>query len=129
MIKKTITFEDLDGNKHTREYHFHMNKADITKMEMSVQGGMTKLLEHLAEVQDIPTFAKIFEDIIDRSYGVKTPDGGFDKDPQLLKNFKASEAYSELFVELIGDTKALIEFVNGIFPKDMSKPAAPVASV
>ena len=32
MLKKTITFEDLDGNLVTDDFYFHLSKAEIAEI-------------------------------------------------------------------------------------------------
>ena len=76
------------------------------------------------EAQDAPAIIEIFEDLIQRSYGVKTVDGGFVKRKEDLEAFMATDAYSELFMELATNADAAAEFVNGIVPADVSKQAA-----
>ena len=122
MIKKTITYTDYNGNQRTEDFHFHLNKAEITKMEMSTAGGMAEMINRVVAAQDQPAIIAIFEDLIQRSYGVKTPDGkGFVKRKEDLEAFVATEAYSDLFMELATNAQAASEFVNGIVPADLAK--------
>ena len=39
MYKKTITYEDFDGNKRTEDFYFNLTTAEVAKMEMGVTGG------------------------------------------------------------------------------------------
>ena len=122
MIKKTITFEDYNGMQRTEDHYFHLNKAEIAKMEMSVQGGLAERIKRIVAAQDQPAIIEVFEDLIKRSYGVKTADGrGFDKNPKHIEEFMATEAYSILFMELATDAEAAAAFINGIIPADMAK--------
>ncbi len=41
MLKKTITYEDFDGNQVTEDHFFHLSKADLVEMEVSQKGGMS----------------------------------------------------------------------------------------
>lgn len=125
MIKKTITYTDYNGNQRTESFWFNLTKAEVTRMEMSVQGGMAEMIDRIIAAQDAPSLISTFETMIQKSYGVKTPDGrGFVKRPEDLENFMATEAYSELFMELVTNAAAAAEFVNGIMPNDPeSKPA------
>lgn len=122
MIKKTLTYTDYNGNERTEDFYFHLNKAEITKMEMSTAGGMAEKIQRIVAAQDQPAIIAVFEDLIQRSYGVKTPDGkGFVKRPEDLEAFVATEAYSDLFMELATNADAASEFVNGIVPADLAK--------
>ena len=125
MIKKTITYTDFNGGERTEDFYFHLTKAEITKMEMSVNGGMAERIQRIVSAQDQPAIIEAFEDLIKKSYGVKTPDGrGFVKRKEDLEAFMATEAYSQLFMELATDSDAASKFVNGIIPADLSKQIA-----
>ena len=128
MIKKTITYTDYNGNQRTESFWFNLTKAEVTRMEMSVQGGMAEMIDRIIDAQDAPSLISTFETMIQKSYGVKTPDGrGFVKRPEDLEAFMATEAYSELFMELVTNATAAAEFVNGIMPNDPEPTPALVA--
>lgn len=129
MFKKTISYVDYNGNERKEDHYFNLNKAEIMRMEMSVSGGMAEQINRIIAAQDTPSLIAIFEDLIQKSYGVKTPDGkGFMKKPEYLEAFMATEAYSELFMELATDAEAASAFVNGIMPADLAKQAALAAA-
>jgi hypothetical protein len=122
MIKKTITYVDYNGNERTEDHYFNLSKSEIMKMEMSVAGGLAEMIQRVVAAQDQTAIMKIFEDLIHKSYGVKTPDGkGFRKTPADLEAFIATPAYDELFMELATNAEAAANFVNGIIPADMAK--------
>lgn len=128
MIKKTITYNDYNGNERTEDFYFHLTKAEITKMEMSTAGGLAEMIQRVVAAQDQPAIIAIFEDLIQKAYGVKTPDGrGFMKKPEFLESFVATEAYSQLFMELATDADAAAKFINGVVPADMNKQGLVVA--
>lgn len=129
MIKKTITYTDFNGNERTEDQYFNLTKAEITKMELSIKGGLAEMIKRIVDAQDTPAIIEVFEDLIKRSYGVKTPDGrGFVKKPEDLEAFMATEAYSQLFMELATDADAAAQFVNGIIPADMANQMAAEAA-
>ena len=125
MLKKTIKYTDYNGVEREEDFYFHLTKADIAKMEMGVKGGLAQMIRNIVNAKDQPAIIAVFEDLIQKSYGVKTPDGrGFDKDPKHLKEFMMTEAYSQLFMELGTDDEAAAKFINGIIPADMAKELA-----
>lgn len=125
MIKKTITYSDFNGNERTEDFYFNLTKAEITKMELSTKGGLAEMIQRIVAAQDTPAIIEVFEDLIRRSYGVKTADGrGFVKKAADLEEFVSTEAYSQLFMELATDADAAAKFVNGIVPADMAKQIA-----
>ncbi len=120
MFKDTITFTDYNGNERKRDFYFNLNKAEIMKMEMSTRGGLAERIQSIIDAQDQPAIIQIFEDLIQKSYGVKTPDGGFVKRKEDLEEFISTEAYSVLFMKLATDADAASRFIKGIVPSDMA---------
>lgn len=123
MLKKTITYEDYDGNTRTEDFYFNLNKAEIIDW-LTVSGGYTldKLMEKLIKTENVKEVMEIFKDLIYRAYGEKSLDGRrFVKSKEIKDNFVETEAYSVLYMELIGDPKAAADFFNGIMPKDMAE--------
>lgn len=120
MLKKTITFIDYDGNERTEDHYFNLSKAEVIEMELGEAGGLSKTLEKIVAEQDNVKLMKYFKTIILKSYGEKTADGRrFIKSPELSEAFTQTEAYSELFMELM-DSEKMAEFVNGIIPNTES---------
>lgn len=125
MIKKTITYTDYNGTERTENFYFGLNKAEIMDMELSVTGGMRQLLQMIIDKQDIPKIIEAFKKIIKMSYGEKSPDGRrFIKSAELTEAFVQTEAYSELYMELISDADAAANFINGIVPADIGSAMA-----
>jgi hypothetical protein len=120
MIKKTITYTDYDSNERTEDFYFNLSKAEVAEMEMSVNGGITKMLEKIVAEKDQKRIVESFKDLILRSYGEKSPDGKrFIKTQELRDAFAQTEAYSELFMELATNAEAAAAFVNGIIPSSI----------
>jgi len=120
MYKKTIEYTDYDGNKRKEDFFFNLNKSELIKWETSITGGMRKLYKRIIDTRDRAQLIKLFEDVICRAYGEKSPDGKyFNKSPEILARFMATEAYDSLFMELASDDIAANEFLNGIIPPDV----------
>ena len=54
MIKKTITYSDFNGNERTEDFYFNLTKAEITKMELSIKGGLSEMIQRIVAAQDTP---------------------------------------------------------------------------
>lgn len=120
MYTKTIKFTDFDGNEREETHLFNLTKAELTKMNLGVEGGLKDRLEHMMERQDAPTIMKTFEDLIRASYGVKSPDGRrFMKSDEIFKDFEESGAYDKFYMSLCTDDEAGLAFINGILPADI----------
>ena len=117
MIKKTITYTDYEGNKQTEDFYFHLTKGDLLDWTTE-DGGLVDKIVNITKEDDPVKIIPIIKKIIIRSYGVRTPDGkGFIKDPEIVKNFQYSEAFSELYVELSTLADKTVEFIEGILPE------------
>lgn len=122
MLKKTITYKDLDGNELTEDFYFHLSKATIAKMELSRSGGLTTYLREIVAKDDPQKIIDAFEDIIKRTIGRRSEDGkGFIQNDEIANAFMATEAYSNLFYELVTDGVKSAEFINGVMPDDIRK--------
>lgn len=118
MIKKTITYNDYDGNERTETFWFNISKAELTEMEFSKNGGLDKLLQKIIDEQDHEKLIAFFKDLLLKSYGEKSLDGRmFIKTPEKALEFSYTIPYEELYMELTTNTQSAIDFVNGIMPK------------
>lgn len=124
MIKKAITYTDLNGVERTEDFYFNLSKPEIVKMQTSVRGGYDVQLKSIAANLNGALIMDFFEDLIFRSYGEKSEDGRrFMKSPEISRSFMETPAYEVLFEELVMDDKAAADFVNAIMSAGASKSA------
>lgn len=124
MLKKTIKYNDYNGNELTEDFYFNLNKSELMEMELGTTGGFAEQVKKIVAANDTPSIIKIFKDLILKSYGQKSPDGKrFIKSDELREEFTQTEAYSNLFMELSQDEKAAAEFINGVIPNDLAEQA------
>ena len=115
MITKTITYTDFNDVERTEDFYFNLSEAELTAWEYSVSGTLTEHIKRIESTIDVPQLMELYKELIDRSYGIKDADGRrFRKSPEILQDFKDTNAYSELFMELATDQKAGGEFISGI---------------
>lgn len=130
MLKKTITYNDYDGNARTDDFWFNLSQAELAEMDVE-SGGMQKRLEMISSTNDPKEIMRIFKDIVMRAYGERTADGKFRKVDsngyRLANDFVQSEAYSELFFELFNDANKASEFMISLLPKNVQDEARKVA--
>lgn len=125
MLKKLINYTDYDGRDRSENFYFYLSKAELMEMELSSVGGMQNLIQLIIEKQDIPKIMEAFKTIILRAYGEKSPDGRrFIKSKELSEAFSQTEAYSNLYMELVTNAEAAAMFINGIVPEDVAEYAA-----
>ena len=129
MLKKTITYEDFNGETVSEDFFFHLSKAELVELEMSHKDGLSEALQRIVAAEDNKEIIAEFKNIILTAYGKKSPDGKrFIKNQELRDEFVSTEAYSTLFMELVTDTDAAVEFVNGIIPRGMAEEAAKIGT-
>ena len=124
MLKKLIKYTDYDGRERSENFYFYMSKAELMEMELGTVGGMQNLIQLIIDKQDIPKIMDAFKTIILKAYGEKSADGRrFIKSKELSEAFSQTEAYSNLYMELITDANAASTFINGIVPEDVAMAA------
>ena len=120
MIKKTVKYEDYEGNQREETLYFNLNKAELIEMQAI---GPLKDFQQIANSQDTAGIIKVLKELILGSYGEKSADGKrFIKvkdGHRLADDFAETEAYSELFIELANNPEALEAFVRGIVPQSL----------
>ena len=122
MLKKTVTYVDYNGGERPEDFYFNLSKAEVTEMELSVEGGFSKMLEEIVKSNDNARILELFKEMVLKAYGEKSADGRrFVKSKELSEAFSQTEAYSEIFMELAMDEKAAAAFVNGIMPANLGK--------
>lgn len=131
MLKKTITYTDYDGLERTEEFRFNLTRAELMDMELTTVGTFSKLMQKIIDEKDMVRLAKCFKELILKSYGVKSDDGKrFIKSPELSEAFSQTEAYSELYMELLGNSEYAVKFIQQVMPKDLDQnEVVPAANV
>ena len=121
MLKKTISYTDYNGLERTEDFYFNLSKAELLDMELAYDGGFTQYLESIINAKDQKTIISVFKQVIMSSYGVKSADGRrFIKNQEVLDEFVQSEAFSNLYMELVSNEDVAAEFIKGIVPKDLN---------
>jgi hypothetical protein len=115
MFKKEIEYQDFNGQQRKEMFYFNLSKAELMEMELSTQAGMEEMIKMLIATKDNAKIVQTFKDLILRSYGIKSEDGTrFIKTPELREAFEQSNAYSELFMEILSSSEAQVAFINGV---------------
>lgn len=121
MLKKTITYEDYNGETLTEDFYFNLNKAELIALELTEKGGLANKMKEIVESEDGAQIIATFKELILTAYGIKSEDGKrFIKSEDLRMAFEQTEAFSELFIELATNAKSAAEFVNGVVPASLA---------
>lgn len=119
MIEKKINYIDFDGNEQVEVAHFHLSEATLSRMSVSFEGGMEAYLRKIVEEKDTAKILDVFEEIIQKAYG-RREGKRFIQSPAMTEEFTQTEAYSELYMELLTDEDAAAEFIKGVLPAKLS---------
>ena len=121
MIKKTITFEDYSGEERTKDFYFHMNQVEFSKLNGEIPGGIEKRMQKIIEDRDEDALLRIIDLLVSRSYGEFDDEDEFTKVSKtgrpLYEKFVNTDAYDQLIIELIKKEDNIIAFLRAIMPK------------
>lgn len=117
MLKKEITYLNFDEEKVTETFYFDLNKAEAIELNLVGTTGGKETLEQVAKSKDPEKLCKTIREIISRSVCVRSTDGKRLKSNEISAEFMSSDAYSELFMELISAPGAGEAFMRAILPK------------
>lgn len=134
MIKKTVTYEDFDGNMRTEELHFNLTQLELTEMAMELPDGFIESMDgdpskvdgnaaaaRLAETLGGKGILDFIKKLVLKSYGIKSADGRkFEKSEELTKDFSQTLAFDAMIMEFMQDDIKAAEFVNGVIPAKLA---------
>lgn len=119
-IEKTYT--DFNGNDRTEKFYFNLTEAECLEMMYSEAGGLEDYIQRIISAQDQEKILAIVKDLILRAYGEKSPDGReFMKNDDIRARFAATEAYSDIYMELGTDAEKLTGFFEKLIPTKLRK--------
>lgn len=132
MLKRSISYEDFNGNSVSEVFYFNITKSELIELELSYEGGFQEALQNIIDAQDHRRLVEEFKKIILFAYGIKSDDGkSFVKNDDLRTAFSQTAAYNALFLELATEADKAATFINAIMPRDIQsapdqdKPAPP----
>lgn len=129
MLKKTIQFENFNGETESDDFYFHLTKSDLARLELG-KGGMEEYINRIVKAGNGEEIVAMFEKFIKESYGVRSIDGRrFIKNAEVLEEFTSSAAYDVFFLQLVTDAAFGAEFVNGIMPAELIAEAKALKAV
>lgn len=122
MLKKTIKYEDFDGNKREEDHYFNLTTTELTDLSNSVDGGLDVLIEKIIKEKDNRKIYDLFKKIVLMSYGIKSDDGRrFMKSDEISHEFTQTAAYDALMTELLQKEGMSSDFIKAIIPSEFRK--------
>jgi hypothetical protein len=119
MFKKTVTYEDYNGEEQTEDFYFNLNKVEVMELEYSLGPGesLTNSFMTIARAEDYGTILSIIKKILLMSYGEKSPDGKrFIKNDELRTAFEQSAAFETIFWDFGTNEESFADFFVGVLP-------------
>lgn len=122
MLTKKITYTDYQGRERSEDFHFNLNKPELAELALGHDGGLEEYISRIIKAKDNSSILAVFKDIIRMSVGRVSEDGNrFMKSEDITNDFMESEAYPELFMELVQNADEAANFIKGIVPPEMAK--------
>lgn len=123
MIKKTVTYTDIDGVEQSETLLFHLDNNDI--VDMLKNGKLQKLSDGLSS-DDMSVKATALENFVDMTYGFRYEEEKIDKKtgarrmvprfrhatPEEIEEFQKSEAHGELMLSMYTQDGVADSFVT-----------------
>lgn len=120
MYKRIIKYTDYNDQKRTQEFYFYLSTKDIKMLNGKFDGGLENFLINMVNNMDGRALLETIELFVLSSYGERSGDGTtFDKSPEVVKKFKYSAAYEQLFDELTETPEAFSDFLKKVLPSDV----------
>lgn len=120
MFKKTVTYDDFNGNSVTEDFYFGLNKSEA--LDLIIAEGDTYLtrMQEIVASGDHTKMVSEFKKFILLSYGEKSEDGKhFVKSETIRANFESSAAFDEIFFDIASRDGASEEFAENVFPPNL----------
>lgn len=120
MLRKTVNYTDYNGESQTDVLYFNLNKAELGKLQMRMEGKFLDHIQALIEKKKIGSIYDFFYNLLLDSYGEKDITGKkFIKNKQIRDDFENSIAFSEVLMDIISSPENMSTFTKGILPPDM----------
>jgi len=122
MFKHNIAYTDFNGVERKEDFYFHLSLPEVTRIEAEIGKPLSEYTQELADGQDVKKLLDFLEKIILNSYGKKTSDGkSFYKSQELRAEFEYSQAYAELFEQVITNPDLARKFGESVADNGKAK--------
>ena len=144
MFKKTITYNDFDGNKRIEDAYFNMTKTEMIEFALDLPDNVSGAVDKKPEEMDIDQATtkvasmlgkkgvfNFIKDLVLKSYGVRKEDGRRfakvdDNGVPVSIEFSQTMAFEAIMEEFRSDDIAAANFVKALIPGDVSDKIASI---
>lgn len=124
MFKKTMTFDDLEGNETTQTLYFNFTKKEVAELlefeqlEEKLERLMKPVEESgLSQIENNRMAYDTFQDLILRAYGEKGDDNvTFVKNERTRAYLESHVAFVEMIFEFLENPALAAEFIEKCLP-------------
>jgi hypothetical protein len=120
VIKKEITFTNIDGEEVTEEWWFGLEPSDVVDMEIAHLPNPAQYLMQIMEDHDSRALLELWRELMWRSAG-KRIGKLFVKDEATLREFKYGGAYNAIFSEVCSSDDIGAAFFTSILPENIQQ--------
>lgn len=117
MLKKVISYQNLDGEEVTEEFHFQLTRAEVAERALVEGEGYADRLKALSMETDGAKIIGHFKEILQSAVG-RREGQLFIKDDEVRKHFMFSGAYDVFFMDLLEEKDSGAEIIKAMLPKD-----------
>jgi hypothetical protein len=129
MLKKSITYDDYNGDTRTEDFYFNFTKLELLELDVKFDGGIEGHVNKLTQTDNGKDAYFLFKDIVLSAYGVKSEDGKhFEKSQALRDQFESSPALSELIFGFLVNPSEGAAFVEACLPAKLVAEAKALAA-
>lgn len=117
MLKKAISYQNLDGEEVTEEYYFQLTKAEVAERALIEGDGYADRLKALSVETDGAKIIAHFKEILQSAVG-RREGQLFIKDESIRRQFMYSGAYDAFFMELLENEDSGAAAIRAMLPKE-----------
>ena len=122
MLERKFTYEGFDGKTYTDTWGFYLSKADLLEIQLGSFVGLDVLIKRLIDAQKGKEIMDIIKEIVLKSVGKPSADGRrFIRNEETREEFYQTDAYSQLFEELVTDSDKAMAFVAAVVPRELGE--------
>lgn len=128
MFKHTVEYKDFNGNDRKEDLYFHLSVPEVTRLQTEIGKDIEEYVKELVSNKDINQLLAFMERMMLSAYGQKSSDGKvFMKTPEIRAAFEYSQAYAELFEEMMTNHELAEKFGKNVSNdgKDRKNQVAP----
>ena len=106
---------DFNGQERKEDFYFHLSVPELTRLEAEIGKPLEEYIKELANDREVSKLLAFLEKVILNAYGRKSADGRtFVKNKEIRDEFEYSQAYAELFEEMLTNPELARKFGESI---------------